>query len=315
MKLRRDLLLFGAVAVAALASGWWLLANRPGTRIDSFVSEQKARAAASRPQIPPADAFRATVCASAPCVVVEAGGLTFLFGAGRGAADGVQGLGLMHPNTDAVLLPDINVATVEGLPSLSIASARAGRGDPLKVFGPAGLLPVVDGGNLMGGAGEGVRLSAATEGEDQGVEGRVVFDSGVVTVRGFGGRERGSGRVFRIDFDGKSLVLAGCLAQASDVVGAARGAAQASGVLLAGSKLLAGGRSWCVDAPDAARAAAQARLQATLIVPIDPNPGLPGSLAAWEEVLAAESLPGGRLGPMGARLDLSGEAPRTLPPG
>lgn len=313
MRIRRDILLFGAVLVAAVAGGWWLLANRTGGAVESFVADQKTRAAAARPQSPSADAFRATVCADAPCVVVEAGGLTFLFGAGSGAGEGVRGLGLMRANMDAVLLPDLDMATVEGLPSLTAASARAGRREALKVFGPAGLLPVIDGANLMT-SGSGIRLAAATEGEDQGVEGRVVFDSGVVSVRGFGGRDRGTGRVYRIDFEDKSLVLAGCLAQPSDVVSAARGVSAASGVLLAGSKVLAGGTSGCVDVGDAVRGAQQARLQASLIVAMDPSPGLPGAIPAWEEVLGAEKLAAGRLGTRGARIDLSGASPRTLPP-
>lgn len=311
MRIRRDILLFAALLVAAAASGWWLLAARAGVGAEAFAAAQKQRAAA-RPHLPSADAFRATVCAGASCVVVEAGGLTFLFGAGSGAADGLRGLGLMHPNIDAVLLPDTGLATVEGLPALAVASAGAGRREALKVFGPAGLLPVVDGANLMA-AEAGVRLSAATEGEDQGVEGRIVFDSGVVTVRGFGGRDRGAGRVYRIDFGGKSLVLAGCLAQPSDVVGAARGVSAASGVLLAGSAMLAGGASRCADIGDVVRGAQQARLQASLIVAVDPGPGLAGAIPAWTEVLDAQKLAAGRLGAPGARIDLSGDAPRTLP--
>jgi len=311
LKIRRDILLFGAVLVAAVASGWWLLANRPGGGAESFAADQQKRGAI-RTQSPSAEAFRATVCADAPCVVVEAGGLTFLFGAGSGAASGVRALGLMHPNMDAVLLPDTEMATVEGLPTLAIVSAAAGRREALKVFGPAGLLPVIDGANLMA-TGAGVRLSAATEGEDQGVEGRVVFDSGVVVVRGFGGRDRGTGRVYRVDFDGKSLVLAGCLAQPSDIVSAARGVSAASGVLLAGSKVLAGGNSWCTDVKDVVRGAQQARLQASLIVAIEPDPTLPGAVPAWAEVFGAEKQAVGRLGTRGARIDLSGETPRTLP--
>ncbi len=219
----------------------------------------------------------------------------------------------MHPNLDALLLPDLDMATVEGLPAIAAASARAGRRDALKVFGPAGLLQIVDGANLMGGAAGAVRITAATEGEDQGVEGRVVFDSGVVTVRGFGGRERGAGRVYRIDFDGMSLVLAGCLAQPSDIVGASRGVSKASGVMLAGSSVLAARTSRCADLKDVVRGTQQARLAASLIVPIDPSPGLPGAIEAWSEVLAAEGLTGGRLGTRGARIDLSDDAPETLP--
>lgn len=313
MKVRRDILLFAAVLVAAVAGGWWLLANRPGGSIEAFLGDQKTRDASARAHLPPAEAFRATVCAESPCVVVEAGGLTFVFGAGSGTADGIRSLGLMHPNIDAVLLPELSMRGVEGLPGLAEASGRAGRREALKVFGPAGLVTVVDGANLIVSGGNAARLTAAIEGEDQGVEGRVLFDSGVVTVRGFGGRERATGRVFRVDFDGKSLVLAGCLAQPSDIVAAVRGVRTAAGVLMTGSKTLAPGDPSCLDVADAARAAKQAKLTAALAAPATPSVGLSGAAEAWRAVLTSEGQGSLQPGLPGARIDLAGETARILP--
>lgn len=307
------MLLFAAVLVAAVAGGWWLLANRPGGGVEAFLSEQKTRDASARAHLPPAEAFRATICAQTPCVAVEAGGLTFVFGAGSGAAEGIRSLGLMHPNIDALLLPELSMLAVEGLPALAAANGRVGRREALKVFGPAGLLTVVDGANLMAAEAGAPRLIAAVEGEDQGVEGRVLFDSGVVTVRGFGGIDRGTGRVFRVDFDGRSMVLAGCLAQPSDIVAAVRGVRTAAGVLMTGSRTLAPDDPTCLDVADAARAAKQANLSATLVAPVTPSLAIPGAADAWRAILAGEGQGSLQLGLPGARIDLAGETARVLP--
>ena len=112
MKLRRDLILFGTLAVVALAGGWFLLANKPGAAADAFVKDAKARAQAIRATPVTAESFRATVCASSPCVLMEAGGLAFVFGAGDGAAPGLADLGLMRADLDAVVLPDLRLETM-----------------------------------------------------------------------------------------------------------------------------------------------------------------------------------------------------------
>ena len=84
MRLRRDLLLFGLLAVAALAGGWWLLqqpgADRPG--LDGGALGKAAPVSA--------DTFRATVC----------GGRRWSYGAllaaARGAALEIQASGASH---------------------------------------------------------------------------------------------------------------------------------------------------------------------------------------------------------------------------
>ncbi len=310
MKLRRDILLFGAVAVAAVAGGWWLLSNRPGAAVETFQREYRLEAEAAKPRLPPADAFRATVCAASPCVVVEAGGLTFIFGAGKDAARGIAQLGLMHPGIDALLLPDLAVETVEGLAAVAEAGARAGRRDPLKVHGPAGLLPVVDGANLIVSATQQARLAAGIEGEDQGGYGRVVFDSGVVSVRGFGGAERGTGRVYRIDFEGRSLVLAGCSALPADIIAAAREAKGPGAVVMAGSERLLGSPSRCIELSDVVQAVGQAKVAASLIVPVDPGATDAAAATAWREVLSDLGVSGPQIGLPGMAIDLTGETPR-----
>jgi hypothetical protein len=308
VKLRRDILLFGAVAIAAVAGGWWLLANRPGAAMETFQQEQRRLAAAAQPLAASADAFRATVCADGPCVVIEAGGLTFVFGAGRGAAEGIRALGLMRPNIDALLLPDLSVGTVEGLPA--IAAAGAERREALKVYGPAGVLPVVDGANLIVSAAQQGRLSAGIEGEDQGTSGRVLFDSGVVGIRAFGGNERGAGRVYRVDFDGRSLILAGCAALSAEILAAAREAKSPGAIVMAGSERLRGSPSHCAEVATVAKALGQANVQAGLVIPADPSGHIPGAAQAWRSVLGDHGAPGLQIGLRGDIIDMAGDSPR-----
>jgi hypothetical protein len=312
VKLRRDILLFGAVAVAAVAGGWWLLSNRPGMAVETFQQAHRRLEEAARPRLPSADAFRATVCARSPCVVVEAGGLTFLFGAGEGAAEGIRALGLMHPNVDALFLPDLSVETVQGLPGIAEAGVLAGRREPLKIYGPMGLLPVVDGTNLIVSATQQARLAAGVEGEDQGSSGRVAFDSGVVSVRGFGGNERGASRVYRVDFNERSLILAGCTALSAEIVAAAREAKSPGAIVMAGSERLIGVQPACTDVATVVKAIAQARIGASVMIPGDPVADTPDAAAAWRNVLADLGASGAQIGVPGTAIDLTGDVPRIV---
>lgn len=307
MKLRRDMLLFGTLAVAALAGGWWLLANRPGAAVDAFANDARMRAAAAAPEQASVEAFRATICAIGPCVLVEAGGLAFMVGGGQGAAEELASRGLMRANLDAIFLADLSIEAIEGIPALARASLTAGRAEPLRVFGPPGIVAAIDGMNLMASGDEVVRLSVGLDKEDQGLEGVLVFDSGVVAVRAFGGRERGESRVYRIDFEGKSLVIAGCGAAAEQIVAASRGTQIVAGILAAGSARLA--PNTCIDVTEALEAGRQARLKAILVSPLKPSAAIPGALAAWQEVVVAEKAEGAALGQPGSMLDLSGPEP------
>lgn len=311
MKLRRDLILFGTLAVVALAGGWFLLANKPGAAADAFVKDAKARAQAIRATPVTAESFRATVCASSPCVLMEAGGLAFVFGAGDGAAPGLADLGLMRADLDAVVLPDLRLETMAGLPGLARASLLKGRGEPLKVYGPSGIVPVIDGTNLMASGDQAARLVVGAEKEDQGLEGLVVFDSGVVSIRAFGGQERGQSRVYRLDFEGKSLVLSGCGATAEQILAAARGTRSVAGILAAAAPALIEekNRSACITVKDALEAAGQAKLSAILLSPLQPAAEIPGAKAAWKEIVAAEKGASATVGGPGAVLDMSGEKP------
>jgi hypothetical protein len=316
-------------AAVAIGGGVWASGMlRPGG-IAAFEQEAKARADAAKSQRASAGMFKATVCAMSPCVLVEAGGLAFLVGAGEGAAEGLVSRGLMRADLDGVLLTDITLTSIEGLSGLRMASLAAGRAEPLPVFGPDGIFPAIDGANLMltGSTSDRARLTAGIEGEDQGLAGKIVFDSGVVTVRAFA-EDADASRVYRIDFSGKSLLIAGCEATPAELVAAARGTKQVSAIVAAYSPRLreiemqaaetagvappAGGA--CMAIEDAIAAAKEARLSAGLFWPL--GPALDDSLLkrAWEE---AATIPAGAdlaVGEPGMVLDLTAEKPSIHPP-
>lgn len=300
MRLRRDFLLFGLLALAAVAGGWWLLSQRSGD--DGQVAGAELRKAAPMS----ADTFRATVCGGRRCVLVEAGGMAFLFGAGEGAGDGLLELGLLRSDMDVVLLPELDLEAVAGLPGVAQAVRRAGRTQPLRVNGPPGLVAVVDGANLLASADAGVRLVAGPDGEDQGLAGRVVFDSGVVSIRMFASADQ-KGRAYRVDFEDKSLLLAGCRAGAETTLAAVRGTKTAAGVVAAGSSVRATDDTRCPDVETILTAAAQGKLAATLVTPDSARV----NRGAWQGLIGKVPDANARLGLAGAQIDFTGAQPKV----
>ncbi len=328
--IRSSKLLVAAVPLALIGlavGGWLLFEQRPGAALDRFARDAARRMEAAKPKQTTAEIFRATVCAASPCILVEVGGLTFLVGAGEGAADGLASRGLLRTTLDGVLLNDLSLASIEGLPGVQLAIFERGREAPLTVFGPDRVLTVVDGANLMlAGAGdEGARLQVGAEGEDQGLAGQIVFDSGVVTIRAFAAR---GGRIYRFDAGGKSLIVAGCGAAPADVLAAARGAKTAAAIVAAASQQLleleteaakraglsADSTPACMTSQEAIEAIRGARLAGGLMAPLIPAPRDADGRRAWRK---AATIPDGvdlAPGADGASLDMTGEAPTLTRP-
>ena len=166
----------------------------------------------------------------------------------------------------------------------------------------------MDGANLLASASNAPRLTLNPDGADQGLAGKLLFDSGVVDIRAFGAR----GRVYRIEFEDKSLILAGCTAEEEDILAATRGTKVAAGILMAGSaQLLPDDTLHCTDVAELLEGARQARLAATLIIPANPFRTAPGALPAWREIIAGGQLPNVELGLGKARINLSGPEPKA----
>ncbi|HVY90979.1 MAG TPA: hypothetical protein VG942_19075, partial [Hyphomonadaceae bacterium] len=308
---------------------WYFSTHDSGSALASFDARAKRMAAERKPKTAGAEEFRATVCATSPCILVEAGGLSFVFGAGEGAAEGMQKLGLMRGDIDGVVLDDLTLDSIAGLPALREASFAAGRSTPLAVFGPEGVVPVVDGTNLLlsgSAAPEAAKLAAGNEGEDQGIDGKIVFDSGVVTIRGFATAPKG--RLYRVDFGGKSLIVAGCGATSEDVARAAHGTRQPFAVVGAASETLrkaereaaraaglaAPEEAACLTAGEAAKAMSEGKIAAGLLAPLYPQMADSLTRQVWrDEVFPPKGVRLAPAGP-GAVLDLSRAEPSiTLP--
>jgi hypothetical protein len=314
-----------AVGILALALiAWILFAQRSGAALDRFEREVESRMESARPRQAGTETFRATVCAASPCVLLEVGGLAFLAGAGEGAADGLVARGLFRADLDGVLVNDISLASVEGLARVQRASFARGRKEPLPVFGPDGLLTVIDGVNLVlaGSSGEGARLQVGAEGENLGLAGKIVFDSGVVTIRAFAASE--GGRVYRIDDGQKSLILAGCTARPPDILAAARGAKTAAAIIAASSaKLLEieeaaaktsgvalDTRPECMRSDEAVQAIRDARLAGGLLAPLVPH----ADEQIWAEAATFPSDLKLAVGSVGTVLELTGETLQLIRP-
>jgi hypothetical protein len=312
----------GLIAVGAIA--WMIAGHGASADLDRFERDVAQRMAAAKPKPATAETFRATICAASPCALVEVGGLAFLVGAGEGAVAGLAKRGLLRADLDGVLVNDVSLASVEGLAAIQRAAFGRGRAEPLPVFGPEGLLTVIDGVNLVlaGSGGEGARLQVGAEGQDEGLAGKVIFDSGVVTIRAFPA-SRG-GRVYRIDDAQKSLIIAGCTASASDVLAAARGARTAAAIIATASpklieietnaakaaQIAADAYPECMSPEEAAQAVSGARLSGGLLAPLIPS----ANKAAWT---AAATIPRDvklSVAPEGTELDLTAAAPAIITP-
>jgi hypothetical protein len=115
------------------------------------------------------------------------------------------------------------------------------------------------------------------------------------------------GRVYRIDFQGRSLILSGCLALPADIIAAARQVKDPGAVVLAGSERLLGSLSSCIDLPTVAQALAQAKVSASVVIPADPPDTHPLVAAAWRELLSASAPSAPRIGLPGTVIDMSGD--------
>lgn len=316
----RLFIVFAALALIAWGA-WTYLLQRGDVQQEMYAKGAEARATAAQPHRADPKAFRATVCSLAPCVLVEAGGLSFLVDAGVGSGEGLASRGLMRSDLDAVMLTSVAADHVEGLADVVAAQKVLGRVEPVPVFGPAGAERVVQGTVALLSAADPAPPSAIPaagqtvakppplvlgNNDSTAPDGSVlVFDSGVVSVSAFAAPGPPAERVYRFDFGSHSLIVAGCSATAADIIAATRGAAQASIVIAAASPAMleadrkaaeaagakGAARPACLSADAAVAAIKSAKLRGGLLAPLNPAPADAITRRIWaESVTAPEGL-------------------------
>ena len=166
--------------------------------------------------------------------LVQAGGLTLLFDAGRGASLRLTQAGIRLGAIDAVFLTHFHSDHTAGLPDVYTSGYIPGpfgkRQTALPVYGPEGVVELAQG-LMQAFAGDRRERAinsipaASTLLEPHQIGEGVVFDQNGVTVRAFGTYHHDFAPTFgyRIDHGGHSVVLSGDTAADPRVAHAARG--------------------------------------------------------------------------------------------
>lgn len=172
-----------------------------------------------------------------PSTLVEAGGLTLLFDAGRGATQRLWQMGIPLSRVGAVFLTHLHSDHTVGLPDLWLTgwlpTPYGRRTTPLGVWGPAGTRAMTDALREAfawdidrRSRGEGLPAAGVVL-DAHDVPPGVVFDQGGVRVTAFlvdhgGLLEPAYG--YRVDYGGRSVVVSGDTRPSESLVRAAAGA-------------------------------------------------------------------------------------------
>lgn len=166
--------------------------------------------------------------------LVEAGGLTMLFDAGRGASLRLTQAGVRLGAVDVVFLTHFHSDHTAGLPDVYTSGYIPGpfgkRMDALPVYGPEGVEEFCEGlmiafrGDVRERAIKSISLEA-TKLVPHEIDEGVVFEDKGVRVTAFGTYHHGFAKTFgyRVDYKGHSVVLSGDTAADPRVADAAKG--------------------------------------------------------------------------------------------
>ena len=154
-----------------------------------------------------------------PSTLVQAGGLNLVFDAGRGASIRMAQSGISPGQISALFVTHLHSDHINGFPDLWMAGYRPhpeGRTGPLKIFGPMGTKQLGD--NVMSAfqadsdlRGRGGRIPENAEKIETleiGNDG-VVFDEAGVRVTAFRVSHVESSFGYRVDYNGKSVLMSG----------------------------------------------------------------------------------------------------------
>ena len=172
-----------------------------------------------------------------PSTLIEAGGETFLFDCGRGAAQRLWQLGIPLSRVSAVFLTHLHSDHTVGFPDLWLTgwlpTPFGGRAAPLGLWGPAGTGSMADGLRQAfawdidrRGRGEGLPPAGALL-DPHEVQPGLVLERGEVRVTAFlvdhGGLLQPAFG-YRVDYRGRSVVISGDTRPSENLVTAAAGA-------------------------------------------------------------------------------------------
>ena len=188
-----------------------------------------------------------------PATLVEAGGQTLLFDVGRGAATRLVQLDVSLADVDAVFLTHFHHDHLIGLDDVWMTGwlpPYGGRHMPMQVWGPTGTR------DLLKGLQKAFELNTSVRMADQGLplegvefsahefaEDSVIYDVDGVTVTAFAvdhGVLIKPAYGFRVDYDGRAVVISGDTKFDRNLIAAAKGAdLLIHEVVLASEELLA----------------------------------------------------------------------------
>jgi ribonuclease Z len=167
-----------------------------------------------------------------PATLVEAGGQKLLFDCGRGTVLRLQQLGIPWSELDALFVTHLHSDHVVGIPDLFLTGWVLGRRVPLRVWGPAGTLAMME--NLVKAFEFDLRIRphddlTPVEGSSvitQDIAQGVVYENAGIKVTAF---DVNHGQVkpalgYRIDYAGRSVVLSGDTSYSDNLIRHAAGA-------------------------------------------------------------------------------------------
>ena len=154
-----------------------------------------------------------------PSTLVQAGGLNLVFDAGRGASIRMAQSGISPGQISALFITHLHSDHVNGFADVWMAGYRPhpeGRTGPLQIFGPVGTKQLGD--NVMiafqadsdlRGRGGRIPVNAEKIEMHEIVNDGVVFDEAAVTVTAFRVSHVETSFGYRVDYNGKSVLMSG----------------------------------------------------------------------------------------------------------
>lgn len=166
-----------------------------------------------------------------PATLVEAGGRRLLFDVGRGASSSIRALGLNLGAVHTVFLTHLHVDHLSGLPDFWLTGHHRDRFgqrlDPVVIHGPVGVARMVAGlKQAYGDIARGWRLPdvalevAAVEFDGPGI----VYNEGGVRVTAFRVPHGDDAYGYKIEYQGRAVVISGDTGFSEEVIRQAEGA-------------------------------------------------------------------------------------------